>query len=210
MTITLSKPAILLIATLAALAAVLFFVGVIQGGDLEPPNGPDMGTTQIPPTWHQTLPADDGPTADGCNSSRFRCVLPTAAMPTGEAALDNTTGLVWERSPAVSNADDGGFGAIEFACYGRKTGGVLGWRPPKIEELHSLVDLEASTDPKLPPGHPFLGITADSDFWSTTPDFGNQNQAFAEKFDGTNVAIPKFDFIFFLCVRGANGHVIGH
>ena len=204
MTITLSKPAILLIATLAALAAVLFFFGVIQGGDLEPPNGPDMGTTQIPPTWHQKLPADDGPP---CNSSRFRCVFPTAAFPAGEAALDNTTGLVWQRSPAVEVIRPWHF---LVRCYSNKTGGVQGWRPAHIEELHSLVDLDAPADPLLPVGHPFLGVTSDTDFWAITMTLNSDLQALINPFNGEVIQHPRANAKGYIwCVRGEKGYAGG-
>ena len=207
MSSALKIPVTLLIASLLALMGVLLFVEVTQGGDLEPPNGPTMGTTQIPPTWHQILPADDGPTADGCNSSRFRCVFPTDALPAGAAVLDNTTGLVWERSPRllqffVWSAQD--------ICYEHFTGDVKGWRPPKIEELASLVDVEAPADPMLPVGHPFMGITSDADFWSSSTFFGDPLRAYYERFDGGLGVTGKTGAFHFWCVRGGHGYDGGH
>ena len=192
----LSKPTIFLLPALVAAMALMFYVGVIQGGDLEPPNGPTMGTTQIPPTWHQILPANDG--VDGCSSSRFRCVLPTGAMPDGAAVLNNGTGRVWERRPNVGLLRL--WNLIDLDCLKSQSGGVMGWRPPKYEELQSLVDLAAPADPMLPVGHPFIGITSDTVFWSmtaldTSPGNIAPNLAYVETFNGITIVRTKGDFL---------------
>jgi hypothetical protein len=77
------------------------------------------------------------------------------------AVLDRETGLVWERTPGAGTRQR--FEAIRY-CLERQTGGRMGWRVPKAEELFSLIDPSAigpfdSTSPAaLPAGHPFANV----------------------------------------------------
>ena len=106
----------------------------------------DAQEPELPPTWSQILPADDGG-PDGCNSSRFKCVLG------GSAVLDKETGLTWAR-----DANLGGKKKWAVALndsYNLKLGKRKGWRLPTIEELTSLLDMLSPESPKLPTGHPF-------------------------------------------------------
>ena len=222
----LRKPIAIAIPAVAALVAVLAVASVIRGGDLEPPAPPDKGTIQIPPTWHQVLPADDGPLIgtinafpDPCNSSRFRCVMPTAANPTGEAVLDNETGLVWERTPSTLEAR---WALIPGFCLISRDGGRFGWRAPKAEELFSLGNLS----PGLPIGHPFIGVGVDSsgqfaggfaDFWTITTSSLSDTQArFWTIFDtaggpeGSPGRAGKSTEKRGWCVRGGQGYDGGH
>jgi hypothetical protein len=43
---------------------------------------------------------------------------------------------------------------------------------PNLKELLSLVDY-GHFNPALPAGHPFSGVTANGEFWSSTSDSGN-------------------------------------
>ena len=63
--------------------SLLLTAGISQGEQFIPPV-PDSNS----------LSANDGG-ADGCDSSRFKCVLG------GEAVLDNQTGLVWARNTDI-------------------------------------------------------------------------------------------------------------
>jgi len=116
--------------------------------------------------WDTILPADDGE-ADGCNSSRFICVLPTMADSTGEAVRDNETGLVWEKTP--NNALASAIISLN-TCYGKIVGNRHGWRLPTTAELGSLIDASQSS-PALPAGHPFIDVvsTATDHYYTTNP-----------------------------------------
>lgn len=103
----------------------------------------------------------------------------------GDAAvLDKETGLVWEQSPSASVFN--WFGA-QTSCNQKTVGNRKGWRMPTIEELASLVDGDPAntTNPRLPPGHPFLNVQSLSTFyWSaTTTTFADTNPN-----DATNAA----------------------
>lgn len=134
---------------LAIMTALLGAAGLlpqlIGAGNLEPtaPPGPTMKTLdEIPPLWHQILPA----------SERFVDVMD------GEAVLDKETGLVWAKDANLaltSGFDENGrfdwLGAIHY-CNDLEIADRKGWRLPNIEELSSLVDMSQSESPKVPPG----------------------------------------------------------
>jgi hypothetical protein len=115
----------------AFIAAVIFLPGLINAGSLEPSAAPapTMKTLdEIYPAWSRILPADDGE-ADGCNSSRFKCVMG------GNAVLDMETALVWTRSPHPTQET---WDNSRISCSRDATGTHLGWRLPNVEELASL------------------------------------------------------------------------
>lgn len=78
-------------------------------------------------------------------------------MHNGEAVRDARTGLVWEREP--DREHDVWSRSLE-RCATKEVGGQKGWRPPTIDEIRTLVDLEQN-DPSLPAGHPFVGIRSE-------------------------------------------------
>ena len=104
------------------------------------------------PSWDMTLPS----------STRF---IVLANMDSA-AVLDRETGLVWERSPETATLN---WFTAQSRCNRLAVGDRRGWRLPAIQELASLVDADpANVDsPRLPVGHPFLGIGT-SAFWSAT------------------------------------------
>jgi hypothetical protein len=129
----------------------------LQGPQGEPGpqgiQGPAGSSTAV---WDRILPANDGE-PDGCNSSRFTCVLE------GEAVRDNETGLVWERSPTKV----GTWEQAVRGCWMEAVGGRMGWRLPTIEELATLVDRSHPNPPDaFPTEHPFINLA--HHYWSAT------------------------------------------
>ena len=185
--------------------ALLLFLPVISfAGSLEPssPPGPTMKTLdEIPPAWSQILPANDGD-PDGCNSSRFKCVL------NGEAVLDKETGLVWERSPY--NFANGwlSWHGGQWSCASVYRGGRAGWRLPTISELLSLEDYcpSQTLDPRLPCGHPFINVSSEyRRFWSATTWFFDSNRALSwSPYNGYD-SVDKSIELWRWCVRGGIG-----
>jgi hypothetical protein len=175
----------------------LTVAGTIESitGGIKFPDG-TVQTTASAPTWHQILPANDGE-ADGCNSSRFKCVM------NDEAVLDKETGLVWERSPDMTERD--WFAAITH-CYRRELANRKGLRLPTIEELASLVD-EDEGPPTLPAGHPFINVRSQPYWSSTTSTHTTPAGAWGVGFGfgdvGTN---GKTGTGYVWCVRGGQGH----
>ena len=126
------------------------------------------------PDKSKTMPANDGG-PDGCDSSRFKCVMG------GEAVLDNQTGFVWVRDSQFLGKKVSWEDAVKF-CVSMSLGGKKGWRLPTRDELITLLDTSQS-EPALPEGHPFLNIENLStssgspggyNYWSST-DFKDDN-----------------------------------
>ena len=153
------------IAGALAIALLTVLGSVIYAGPLDPP-GPPAPTYKslelIPGAWVRVLDSTNGD-GQGCNSSRFACVLG------GQAVIDLETDLVWQR--------DGGTTATTWAsavtaCYGQLLGGKWGWRLPTFPELMSL----ASSAPLPVPatGSPFTNIGAGgpggSYYWTASAD----------------------------------------
>lgn len=189
---------------IAGLSALVLFAGsgaVIAQNKLEPaaPPGPTMKTLdEIPPTWSQILPAND--TGDPCNSSRFKCVLPTTAKPTGAAVLDKETGLVWQKTVEIFRFNWNG---AHNLCASQLVGGRGGWRLPSIQELSSLVDPAG-----LPAGHPFENVDLSSleSYWSATAFLSDTTIAFTVNFGFAEVSnLQKANSARMWCVRGGRG-----
>lgn len=175
-------------------------LGFAQAGSLEPSGapGPTMKTLdEIPPAWSQTLRADDGDPVTGCGSSRFECVMD------GEAVLDKETGLVWEQSPETTRSN---WGQAFVRCQSIQTGGRMGWRLPRIEELASLMALRLS-GMALPAGHPFRNIDANN-YWSATTSPIDSSVARMMIVVGLVDQVPasKSSLQGVWCVRGGQGY----
>ena len=112
------------------------------------------GPYYVPPAWDRTLPS----------AARFMALTNMASA----AVLDRETGLVWEKSPAITQMS---WDAARDICANLTTGNRKGWRLPSMPELASLVDPSvASPGPVLPPGHPFSNVQSGTylTFWSAT------------------------------------------
>ena len=112
------------------------------------------------PDKSKTLPAHDGE-PNGCNSSRFQCVLG------GEAVLDKQTGLIWARNAYIAEKKMSWSDAVKF-CDSIEIGNRKGWRLPTKKEMISLLDTSQSS-PALPVGHPFMNVgTVGCTYWTNT------------------------------------------
>ncbi len=185
---------------------LVFGFGTAWAGDLEPsaPPGPTMKSLdEIAPTWSQILDSTDGE-PDGCNSSRFKCVL------NDEAVLDMETGLVWQRSPDAGSMRD--WESMFLACLGAETGGRCGWRLPNAEEFRSLVDGSPGANASLPESHPFTGIQEMTCHHSATTDLEDPTAVWGFGCSAVNggsgcgvCAISKSASAPRWCVRGGRG-----
>ena len=123
--------------------------------------------TPPPPDKSKTLPANDGG-PDGCNSSRFKCVMG------GEGVLDKQTGLTWARNANIAAGTKPWQEAMEF-CQNLVIGNRKAWRLPTKEELASMLDTLIS-NPSRPFGHPFKNVKRHATFyWSSTTDEGDSS-----------------------------------
>lgn len=172
---------------------------VALAGALEPPGPPSPTMKTLEQTsgaWDRLLPADDGE-ADGCNSSRFTCVMG------GAAVLDKETGLVWEQSPATITHN---WASARMQCAAvRTTGGRRGWRLPSMYEQSSLYDPgNGGGNPDLPAGHPFSNVQ-NSIYWSATTSAENPTTAawFVNSNGGAGVNAKASDY-FVWCVRSGS------
>ena len=141
----------------------------------------------IPPAWSQKLPAEQ----------RFILVLDDAAV------LDKETGLVWEREVSSGTPPPTfiWYDAVVY-CTSLTKGGRSGWHLPAIEQLASLLDRSVLDSPKLPEGHPFIGVR--SGYWSSTSFANDVSRAWLVGFNmgvihNTNY---KTEDKYVWCVRG--------
>ncbi len=145
------------------LFTILFFlsVNVLVGESDVPP----------PPDKNKTLAANDGG-PDGCNSSRFKCVMG------GEAVLDKQTGLTWARNADLAGGTKPFQEAVNF-CQDLEIGNRKGWQLPTKEELITILDTSRS-HPALPDGHPFKNVPPNNPnaYWTGTTYESNSNKAY--------------------------------
>ncbi len=123
----------------------------------------------------------------------------------GEAVLDNETQLVWEQTTDKTSRP---WAQAQRHCYGKAVGGRMGWRPPTIEELTSLIDpSEERPVAKLPPGHPFDAGT--TNYWSSTTAPDDPTAAWFLRLasgDANTGLKTEDDSVLAWCVRGGHGH----
>lgn len=126
----------------------------VSAGNLEPPAAPAPTMRSLEeqkPAWNKIIPANQ----------RFVDALD------GSAVLDKETGLVWAKSPPSTQFFwvDAMVEVPKMTIAGRR-----GWRVPTVDELSSLIDMEApvvSNQPRLPSGHPFQNVKLYW-YWSST------------------------------------------
>jgi Protein of unknown function (DUF1566) len=112
-----------------------------------------------------------------------------------EAVLDKETQLVWRRSAPSATS---WIYALQN-CHANGTGGRYGWRLPSFSELLSLV----GTGGVLPAGHPFLNVTAQAYFWSSTDLYSNHDYAWTKPLLVHVISAKSKDSAnAYLCVRG--------
>jgi len=161
-------------------------------------NGPYYAT----PSWDQKMDS----------SVRF-IVL---ANWNSEAVLDRETGIVWQRTPSGGNLS--WYLTSRSTCTFAKTGGRMGWRLPTVPELMSIMDTTlfgspVNSAPPLVSGHPFLGITNNAFFWTSTTDDEQPGSAFQVSWHVPGTTPPNLVYVVSpvaktggaaaWCVRGA-------
>ena len=130
------------------------------------------GEEYIPPVPDsKTLSAKDGG-PDGCDSSRFKCVME------GKAVLDKQTGLTWARNANIFEKAVPYEEAVK-SCQNVEIGGKKDWRLPTRVELISLLDT-SKLSPPLPEGNPFKNVLVNPGnfhYWTCTECEGDSKSA---------------------------------
>jgi hypothetical protein len=158
------KKSILVLAMISFFSVTMVFFGAVSA----------VGGVADKPEKGQILPSNDGG-PDGCNSSRFKCVMG------GEGVLDKQTGLTWARNANIAAGEKLWQEAVKF-CQDLEIGNRKGWRLPTKGELITILDTSRS-DPALPDGHPFKNVARAgsssnwSTYWTGTTYEGNSNSA---------------------------------
>jgi Protein of unknown function (DUF1566) len=95
----------------------------------------------------------------------------------GEAVLDRTTQLIWERSPNSSGVT---WSTAQTRCGLKTVGGQAGWRLPSFIELMTIIEPsphQPSSLPALPAGHPFQDVKAVA-YWTNDASTSAPGQAY--------------------------------
>jgi len=87
---------------------------------------------------------------------------------------DRLTGLVWHKNANSAGQTDWA-SALNY-CNNLTTGGYTDWRLPNLNELRSLYDPNAESNPTLPDGNPFTEVQVE-EYWSSTTYESNPNNA---------------------------------
>jgi hypothetical protein len=138
-----------------------------------------------PPIWDRTI---DSP-------KRFKVLKAFDA----QAVLDQETGVVWERQPAIVTS---GWAFAMLTCVATRVGGRGGWRLPTVFEMRALLD----TGDALPAGHPFQA--ADAIYWTSTTVPELPGSAFVGDLGNPMVLVAFSDKTILRsvwCVRGGAG-----
>lgn len=142
--------------------------------------------TPPPPDKTKTLPADDGG-PDGCDSSRFKCVM------NGAAVQDKQTELIWVRDTRCDNKKVPWQEAGDF-CQSFELGDKNDWRLPTRDGLITLLDT-SKWFPALQEGQPFkLRDAAYKDgggYWTSTEYEGDSEYAWRVQMDKIKDELAK-------------------
>jgi Protein of unknown function (DUF1566) len=176
-----------------AVGITTLLLGAVEVAAQTPAPGPYFP----PPSWDLTLPC---PSAANC--SRF--VLLTNIT---DAFMDLETGLVWYRFvPGFTFAN---WANAQAKCTALAASNRMGWRLPTIAELTSLLDSSVPPGSKrLPAGAPFGFIDVEANYWSSTVDPTDSNNAYTVVLPAGSVAArPKTESLgdAEFCVRGGIG-----
>lgn len=115
------------------------------------------------------------------------------------AVRDNSTGLVWEQTPAATTSD---WSSARFQCINKNVGNMRGWRLPSVVELTSLMD--PSLLAPYVPAPTFAGVQANPYWTATGIDTGVNSQKWSVNFaDGLAGTSSKGTSLLVWCVRGA-------
>jgi hypothetical protein len=91
---------------------------------------------------------------------------------------DKLTGLMWTKDANPLNPTDNTWQDSLDYVKSIKTGGYADWRLPNLNEMRSLIDY-SQHDPALPEGNPFINLTGNK-YWISTsppPDINNPSLA---------------------------------
>jgi hypothetical protein len=171
---------IFFLTTITFLAAMIFGEKTANGETLTPPV----------PEKNKVLPANDGG-PDGCDSSRFKCVMG------GEAVLDKQTGIIWSQDGNLAKKGVP-WQEAEIFCQNVEIGNTKGWRLPTREELIALLDPSQSY-PALPKGHPFKNVGSPKGqrhYWTSNDYESDSNSAWVVCSRGGSVegSLKLFDY----------------
>lgn len=125
---------------------------------------------------------------DNAQAGRFAIM----ENPQGQAVLDRTTQLIWERAPHHTEVT---WATATTRCVLKTVGGQTGWRLPSFLELMTLVEpplQHTSTTPTLPARHPFQGITAGA-YWTNDSVDVEPAQAYTVDFLRADLAPQRKD-----------------
>jgi hypothetical protein len=179
------------------LVTSLFVFGSVPAGDLDPPGPPaptmvtlqqifdKLGAPAAVAKTGQTACSDVNGNLQSCagtgQDGEFQkgvSVSPRFVDNANGTVKDNLTGLIWLKNTSCFGLVNWTTGlndsnTLASGACGLTDGSVAGaWRLPNLKELLSLVDY-GHFNPALPAGHPFSGVTANGEFWSSTSDSGN-------------------------------------
>ena len=179
------------------LATGLLVFGSVPAGTLDPPGPPaptmvtlqqifdKLGAPAAVAKTGQTACSDVNGNLQSCTSTgqdgEFQkgvSVTPRFVDNANGTVKDNLTGLIWLKNTDClglvdwTSALDDSNTLASGTCGLTDSSAAGSWRLPNVKELLSLVDY-GRFNPALPEGHPFSGVTANGEFWSSTSHNGN-------------------------------------